>query len=77
MMDHPAAHNEPDRRRAFDRSVLPELGVLLHATPTMTRAEADAEDLVQDTLLGAFRGIDRFDGKHVRACCSRSCAMRR
>lgn len=27
----------------------------------------DAEDLVQDTLLRAYRAIDRFDGRHPRA----------
>lgn len=54
-------------REAFNRYVVPELGVLLHVARTMTPSEQDAEDLVQDTLLRAYRSIERFDGQHVRA----------
>lgn len=61
------APGEGERRQAFDRYVVPELGVLLHVARTMTPNHQDAEDLVQDTLLRAFRGIDRFDGAHPRA----------
>lgn len=66
-MGHHAARYEEKRREAFDRFVVPELGVLLHVARTMTRSEADAEDLVQDTLLRAYQGIERFDGAHPRA----------
>ena len=34
---------------------------------TLTRNHAEAEDLVQDTLLRAFRAIDGFDGGRPRA----------
>jgi RNA polymerase sigma-70 factor (ECF subfamily) len=34
---------------------------------TLTARAADTEDLVQDTLLRAYRAIDRFDGAHPRA----------
>ncbi len=34
---------------------------------SLTRNSADAEDLVQDTLLRAYRAIDRFDGRYPRA----------
>ncbi len=34
---------------------------------SLTRNSTDAEDLVQDALLRAFRGIDRFDGRYPRA----------
>jgi RNA polymerase sigma-70 factor (ECF subfamily) len=66
-MGRATAREEQDRRDAFDRFVLPELGVLLHVARTMTPTDQDAEDLVQDTLLRAYKGINRFDGAHVRA----------
>lgn len=55
----------PDAR--FAEYVLPEIDVLLRVARTLTRDHADAEDLVQDTLVRAFRGIDGFDGTHPRA----------
>jgi RNA polymerase sigma-70 factor (ECF subfamily) len=47
--------------------VLPEIEVLLRVAHSLTRNHAEAEDLVQDTLLRAYRGIDGFDGRHPRA----------
>ena len=52
---------------AFSRYVLPEVDVLYRVAMSLTRNPADAEDLVQDTLLRAHRAIDRFDGRHPRA----------
>lgn len=52
---------------AFQRYVLPEIDVLLRVARSMTRDHAEAEDLVQDTLLSAYRGIDGFDGRFPRA----------
>ncbi len=52
---------------AFERYVLPEVEVLLRVARTMTRHQAEAEDLVQDTLVRAFRGISGFDGRYPRA----------
>jgi RNA polymerase sigma-70 factor, ECF subfamily len=52
---------------AFARYVLPEVEVLLRVALSRTRNAADAEDLVQDTLLRAYRAIGRFDGAHPRA----------
>lgn len=51
----------------FATYVVPEIEVLLRVANTLTRHHAEAEDLVQDTLLRAFRGIDGFDGRHPRA----------
>ena len=59
--------SDQDRQGAFDRFVVPELGVLLHVARTMSNREHDAEDLVQETLLRAYQSIGRFDGAHPRA----------
>lgn len=56
-----------DRDQAFRRYVLPELEVLYAVAMRLTRNPHDAEDVVQDTLLRAYRAIDRFDGRHPRA----------
>jgi RNA polymerase sigma-70 factor (ECF subfamily) len=56
-----------DAQAAFARYVLPEIDVLYRVARSITRHAADAEDLVQDTMLRAFRAIDRFDGRHPRA----------
>lgn len=55
------------RHDAFATYVLPEVEVLLRVARSLTRHPADAEDLVQDTLLRAYRAIERFDGRHPRA----------
>ena len=55
------------RNEAFQAYVLPELEVLLRVAYTLVSRPADAEDLVQDTLLRAFRSMDSFDGRHPRA----------
>ncbi len=53
--------------QAFERYVLPELDVLLRVAMSLTRNSADAEDLVQDTLLRAYGAVERFDGRYPRA----------
>jgi RNA polymerase sigma-70 factor, ECF subfamily len=52
---------------AFEQYVLPEIEVLLRVANSLTRDHAEAEDLVQDTLLRAYRGIAGFDGRYPRA----------
>jgi RNA polymerase sigma-70 factor (ECF subfamily) len=53
--------------QAFERHVLPEVEVMLRVAMSLTRNAADAEDLVQDTMIRAYRAIGRFDGRHPRA----------
>lgn len=53
--------------QAFALHVVPQLDVLFRVAMSITKDTANAEDLVQDTLLRAYRSIDRFDGAHPRA----------
>jgi RNA polymerase sigma-70 factor (ECF subfamily) len=55
-------------RDAFDRDVLSHTDALFRAALRMTRDRSAAEDLVQDTLLKAFRAASRFEaGTNLRA----------
>jgi RNA polymerase sigma-70 factor, ECF subfamily len=51
----------------FTRYVIPELDVLMRVARSITGNPTDADDLVQDTLLRAYRAIDKFDGRYPRA----------
>ena len=61
---------EADVRRradAFAIHVEPEIDVLLRVAHTLTGSWADGEDVVQETLIRAYRAMDSFDGRHPRA----------
>ncbi len=66
-MDAPLSGPAATADERFAMFVLPEVEVLLRVARTLTPDHADAEDLVQDTLIRAYRGIDGFDGAHPRA----------
>ncbi len=55
------------RAERFRRFVEPEIEVLLRVARTLTGSGVDAEDLVQETLIRAYRATDKFDGRHPRA----------
>jgi RNA polymerase sigma-70 factor, ECF subfamily len=59
----------PDQTREdrFREQVLSELEVLYRVSRRLTRTPTEAEDLVQDALLRAYRGFDGFDGRYPRA----------
>ncbi|MDO8732662.1 MAG: sigma-70 family RNA polymerase sigma factor [Actinomycetota bacterium] len=59
--------SDADRRAAFAQYVEPELPVLLRVARTLTASDADAEDLVQETVIRAYRALGGFDGAHPRA----------
>jgi RNA polymerase sigma-70 factor (ECF subfamily) len=48
-------------RADFEREALPHLSALYAAALRMTRNEKDAEDLVQEALLRAYRFFDTFE----------------
>jgi RNA polymerase sigma-70 factor (ECF subfamily) len=62
------ALDEDALRERFERDVLPLLPSLYGAALRMTRNPSDAEDLVQDTYLRAFRGFGGFqEGTNLKA----------
>src|SRR6266487_5366298 len=63
-----ARADEAELRERFERDVLPLLPSLYGAAMRMTRNPADAEDLVQDTYLRAYRGFSSFkEGTNLKA----------
>jgi RNA polymerase sigma-70 factor (ECF subfamily) len=63
----PASLSEEDIER-FQAEALPLLDSLYGAALRMTRNPADAEDLVQETMLRAYRAFDRFEpGTNLKA----------
>lgn len=56
-----------ERDEAFQRWVLPELATMYRVAVAITRDHAEAEDLVQDSLVRAYQALDRFDGANPRA----------
>jgi RNA polymerase sigma-70 factor (ECF subfamily) len=49
-----------DYRARFEQAALGHLGALYGTALRLTHDQRDAEDLVQDTLLSAFRSFDQF-----------------
>jgi RNA polymerase sigma-70 factor (ECF subfamily) len=61
-------HEDPELRERFERDVLPLLPSLYGAAIRLTRNPADAEDLVQETYLRAYRGFGGFaEGTNLKA----------
>ena len=57
-----------ERESFFEREVMQHLDALYRTALRMTRNAQDAEDLVQETMLRAFRFLDRFEpGTNLRA----------
>ncbi len=63
-----AATDDAALRERFERDVMPLLPSLYGAAMRLTRNPADAEDLVQDTYLRAYRGFAGFqEGTNLKA----------
>jgi RNA polymerase sigma-70 factor (ECF subfamily) len=67
-MSQTTAQDDPALRERFERDVLPLLSSLYGAALRLTRNPADAEDLLQETYLRAFRGFAGFqEGTNLKA----------
>jgi RNA polymerase sigma-70 factor (ECF subfamily) len=71
MHSRPAGNGDPvsgnDDKARFASVVLPHLGDAFALARWLTGDRADAEDIVQDACLRAFRGIAGFSGGNARA----------
>lgn len=51
----------------FTEFVVPHVETMYRTAWSLTRNKADADDLVQETMLRAYRAIERFDGRYPKA----------
>ncbi len=59
---------DPQRRRRFEAEVLPHLDAMYRTALRLTRNPSDADDLVQDSVIKAYRFFDSYEtGTNVRA----------
>ncbi len=59
---------QTEKRRSFEREALPHMDSLYRTALRMTKNDGDAEDLVQETMVKAYRFWDKFEqGSNCRA----------
>jgi RNA polymerase sigma-70 factor (ECF subfamily) len=57
-----------DKREEFEETALVHTDALLRTALRMTKNESDSEDLVQETMLKAYRFFDKFErGSNIKA----------
>ena len=56
-----------DRRRRFEAQALPHLDAAYNLARWLSRSPTDADDIVQDAMLRAFRAFDGFRGGDIKA----------
>ncbi|MEX3648164.1 sigma-70 family RNA polymerase sigma factor [Mycolicibacterium porcinum] len=66
--EDPSVESDAQLAARFVREAMPFHPVLLRTARRLTHSHADAEDLVQDTLMNAYTGFRRFEpGTNLRA----------
>jgi RNA polymerase sigma factor (sigma-70 family) len=55
-----------DRRRRFEAQALPHLDAAYNLAKWLARPPLDADDIVQDAMLRAYRAFDSFRGDNVK-----------
>jgi RNA polymerase sigma factor (sigma-70 family) len=55
-----------DRRRRFEAQALPHLDAAYNLARWLSASPADADDIVQDAMLRAFRAFDGFRGGDIK-----------
>ncbi len=61
-------HNKNEKQREFELEALPHSDLLYNYALRMTNNAADADDLLQETFLKAFRFWDKYErGTNIRA----------
>lgn len=58
---------QPDKQARFEELVMPHLDAAYNLARWLTRNEHDAQDVVQEAFLRAFRFFDGFRGTNSRA----------
>jgi RNA polymerase sigma-70 factor (ECF subfamily) len=65
------SQTETDQVKRFEELIVPQMPFLARVARSMSHSAAEADDLAQETLLKAYRAMDRFDGRHPKAWLAR------